>query len=286
MEAWRAVTLPGGWWSGDALHRSAFVRPLTGRDQETLLAAADSTLPERASMLIARCVTRPGPSGHLTEDDADRLTVGDREALMLALRRATFGERLQCVLDCAECGEPMDLDLTVGALLVEPAASLAPTYDESIAAPDGCWRLRYRLPTGADQIAIARACASAPERATAVLLGRCVLAAEAPDGAAVHPAALPEPVADALGSRMAALDPQAEIALECACPACGARMSAVLDAADLLLREVAARGTDLYREVHALALHYHWSEREILDMPHGKRRRYLALLDETLGGAA
>jgi hypothetical protein len=34
----------------------------------------------------------------------------------------------------------------------------------------------------------------------------------------------------------------------------------------------------LYEEVHHLAFHYHWSEREILDMPRAKRRRYLALL--------
>jgi hypothetical protein len=36
----------------------------------------------------------------------------------------------------------------------------------------------------------------------------------------------------------------------------------------------------LYLEVHHLALHYHWSEREILQLTRGKRQRYLALLVE------
>lgn len=36
----------------------------------------------------------------------------------------------------------------------------------------------------------------------------------------------------------------------------------------------------LYLEVHHLALHYHWSERDILLLPRGKRQRYLALLVE------
>lgn len=34
----------------------------------------------------------------------------------------------------------------------------------------------------------------------------------------------------------------------------------------------------LYEEVHALALHYHWSESEILGLESTKRQRYLRLL--------
>lgn len=34
----------------------------------------------------------------------------------------------------------------------------------------------------------------------------------------------------------------------------------------------------LYEEVHHLALHYHWSEAEILRLPRSKRLRYLGLL--------
>lgn len=41
--------------------------------------------------------------------------------------------------------------------------------------------------------------------------------------------------------------------------------------------------TNLYKEVHHLAFHYHWAEAEILAMSRAKRRRYLALLVEHLG---
>lgn len=34
----------------------------------------------------------------------------------------------------------------------------------------------------------------------------------------------------------------------------------------------------LFEEVHYLALHYHWAEQAILDLPRVKRQRYLALL--------
>ena len=283
MEGWSAVTLPGGWWRESVLHRTAYVRPLTGRDEEALLAATESTLPERASTLIARCVGRLGTIDVVTEDDAAQLTVGDREALVLALRRITLGERLQCVIDCPACGEAMDIDLAIADLLLAPRTSTAPAYDEVIATAEGHWRMRYRLPVGADQIAVARACADAPDCGARELLVRCVREAVSPSGVATDPSALPERVAEALGERMAALDPQAEISLDVGCPVCRTRSAITLDAAGLFFRELMARGADLYREVHRLAVSYHWSERDILALPRGKRRRYLALLAEVSG---
>lgn len=285
MEAWSAVTLPGGWWSEDVLHRSARVRPLTGCDEEALLARRDATLPERTSALIAHCVEGLGGIEAITEEHAAQLAVGDREALVLALRRATLGDRLQCVAHCPACAEAMDLDLAISDLLVVPDTAPAPVYDETIRTADGDWRIRFRLPVGADQIATARACAEEPARGVRELLARCVQEAIAPGGAAADAAALPAPVVEALGTRMAALDPQAEITLDFACPACGTPGSVVLDAAELFFRELDAHGQDLYREVHRLALHYHWSERDILALPNGKRRRYLALLADALGDA-
>ncbi|WP_158497826.1 DUF6760 family protein [Pseudoxanthomonas suwonensis] len=34
----------------------------------------------------------------------------------------------------------------------------------------------------------------------------------------------------------------------------------------------------LYEETHVLAMHYHWSEPQILALPRSKRQRYLALI--------
>ena len=42
----------------------------------------------------------------------------------------------------------------------------------------------------------------------------------------------------------------------------------------------------LIEEIHVLALHYHWSESEILRLPRSKRRRYLALLERTMASAS
>ena len=45
-----------------------------------------------------------------------------------------------------------------------------------------------------------------------------------------------------------------------------------------MLDELADGADALFREVHALARHYHWSEREILGLELSRRRRYLDLL--------
>jgi len=34
----------------------------------------------------------------------------------------------------------------------------------------------------------------------------------------------------------------------------------------------------LYEEIHVMALHYHWSEAQILALPRNRRQRYLALI--------
>jgi len=43
---------------------------------------------------------------------------------------------------------------------------------------------------------------------------------------------------------------------------------------------MSGRCARLWREVHALARAYHWSERELLAMPLHRRLRYLLLLEE------
>jgi hypothetical protein len=41
-------------------------------------------------------------------------------------------------------------------------------------------------------------------------------------------------------------------------------------------------GDMLYREIHYLAYHYHWSEREIMDMTRDKRRKYIEVLADEI----
>jgi hypothetical protein len=288
-----AILLPGGFWVDGVPHREAGLSPLSGEDEAFLLEAGGKLSPaRRTTALLARCLTRLGPFSPVSPVPAaavSALTVGDREALLLHLRRLTLGERLECVLRCSApaCGERMELDLAVSDLLVPLATTPAPWYEEIFADGSTRWRVRFRLPTGEDQELAADLVRDGGEKAAELLLGRCVASA-VPEGGEGRDgdepaAALPAALAEAVAERMASLDPQAEIVLRLACPTCGHETSTLFDAAAWLCQEIAGRAAELYREVHLLAFHYHWREADILAMTGRKRRLYLGFLAEALG---
>jgi hypothetical protein len=264
--AW-AFTLPHGTVVGGKPLREAELRPPTGADEAYLLEeAAGLSRAERVSELLERCTTRLGDEP-ATGDAVRSLTAGDREALLLQLRGGAFGDRLPCVIDCPACGERLDLELSVAGLLLPPYAEPSDRYTVALGENGSSREVRFRLPNGYDQEAAGRE--RDPELGVRTLVERCV---ESASGEALPAAAL-----EGLSAEMERLDPQAEIVLRLSCPACAEEFSALLDAATMLFGELATRDR-LYREVHALALGYHWSERDILDLDLDRRRRYLDLL--------
>ena len=141
--------------------------------------------------------------------------------------------------------------------------------------------VRYRLPTGADQEAAAAIARRDPAAAADAILERCILAVAVEAGRPVESlsvsvlAHIRAPLAEAFAAR----DPEAETAVRAACPACGAEVTALLDAESFLSAEL-ARSDGIFGEVDRLARGYHWSEAEILALGVARRRRYLALLGD------
>ena len=279
-----AITLPHGYWIEGRHCREVSLRGLTGRDEEFLSQSSRSVLPimVRANDLLARCVERMQGHEAVTRSAVVALVAGDRETLLWQLRRLTLGERLQPSLQCpAEaCGRPMDLTLSLSDLQQPPYADPRPEYRSE----RGGLSIRFRLPTGADLEALCGGVSTeeGAEAAAERLLERCILGVYQNDRALEEWP--PEGLA-AVPALMEELDPQAETLLQVTCPECGTAFPALLDAAGYLFGEIAGQADDLYRQVHSLALHYHWSEAEILGLSPVKRRRYLELLSDSLSEA-
>jgi hypothetical protein len=281
------VTLPRGIFAEGQWHRTARLRPLSGRD-EAFLGEEGRVLPPalRATALLSRCVERLGALLRVTPESVSNLTIGDREALLLSLRRLTLGDVLSCVVVCANqpCRQRMDLELAVRDLLCAPYPHAQERYDMTFDDNGTTYRVRFRLPTGADQEAAVSVIPDDPADAAALLLQRCIERVVVENGDVRPAVALPSSVVRVLSQRMADLDPQAELLLNLTCPSCGAASLVTFDAADYFFRELSGRHHDLYREIHLLAFHYHWSEEEIMAMTGAKRRLYLGLLSEALNG--
>lgn len=279
------VTLPAGLFRDGHRQRTAALRPLLGHDERFLAERAGALSPAaRTTAVLTRCLERLGDRSPVDEDAVRALTVGDRAALLLLLRRLTHGERLSLVLRCPNeaCREAMDLDLAVADLLQPPYADAAAEHAVSVEDGGEVFLVCFRLPAGADQEAVATLALGDVERAARELLRRCVLRIEDENGHELDAGALPTGVVERIEQAMAQRDPQADLTLSLTCPACGASWLAPFDAGDVVARELHERQADLLREVHTLALHYHWSEAEILGLTCRRRRQYLDLIAESV----
>jgi hypothetical protein len=194
----------------------------------------------------------------------DEWSVGRRDALLLDVHAAAFGAVAELVTDCPACGEALELSFALDD--VRSPCGDAGTEHSLVAAGV---RLSFRLPSSADLAAVAAIGDVADARAA--LAERCVTARE-PAGT------LPEAVVAALGTRIAELDPQADLRLALSCGACEHRWTAPLDVADLVWRRVDARARPLVADVAALAAAFGWTESEILGLSAARRRMYLDLV--------
>ena len=258
--------------------RQVLLRAVGDEDEAFILDTAGALLPgARATALVARCL----PDG---ESAARTLTVGDREALLLHLRRLSLGESIDCVLRCpaASCGETLECRLPISDLLLPrpiTAGAAADPDTVSVDAGPARFRVSFRVPTAADVDHASALGSDDFERAAKSIFERCVVAADR-DAVPITAAEIPATVRAAVEAAMAAADPQAEIQLAMRCPACGIEFTSPFDTATFFLRELDERATRTLHDVHALAQHYHWSEADILRMPARRRSQYLELVRE------
>jgi hypothetical protein len=274
-----AVPLPTGLRRDGAGVQDAEVRGLTGHDEEWLVTGG-AWLPgaQRTTALLTRTVVRLAGVIDPDAEDIRALTVGDREALLWGVRRATAGDLVDLVVTCEGCAEKLDAQLDLEAWA---AGVINPGGDgragRAAHMVDG-HAVLLRSPTGADQEAVAAMAGDLDDRATA-LLRRLVARI---DGEVPSDRLLAE-LAPALSAVLASADPAAETMIDVACPSCDVITRTLVDAGAVLVEEAVGGARWLVEEIHVLAWHYHWSEDAILALPTARRRRYLDLIDEATG---
>jgi len=208
------------------------------------------------------------------------LTIGERDARLLALREHLFGRQMSSVTICPGCRQRLELTFDVADIRPEYHA---PTPGD-LALSVGGYRVQFRLPNGADLVSVAGIgdIDAARER----LLDRCiqsVVPLDVPEAQTEQAEGLrlPTAVVDAIAARMAEEDHGADTSLSLQCPDCRHQWVALFDIASYLVREVHNRAVHLLREVHTLARAYGWREADILAMSATRRRVYLELAGQS-----
>src|SRR5579864_4716263 len=153
---------------------------------------------DRALTLLTACCDKPW-------EDLARISVGDRDGLLLQAYGQLFGDDLHAFAECPQCGERLEYSLSASELT--SSANLGPsTEDLSLAAGEISLRLR-RL--NSLDLGAAAACADVAA-ARRLLAERCVVEAWR-GGDAVAVQTLPESAVERISERLAEADPQAEV---------------------------------------------------------------------------
>ena len=226
-------------------------------------------------------------------DEWAHASIGVRDERLLALREELFGSQLEAATACPKCGEHIETSFSLDNIRVPsaPWASDAqhghetpeearelprlgdPTFPPAKVRVQACgYQVECRVPTSADLLEVTKG-VDGRER----LLERCVQVARNGNGT-LAARELPEEVIQAITEEMVKADPQADVQIELACPACRHCWLMVFDILSYLWNEIDDWAQRVLREVHSLATAYGWTEPEILGMSARRRRSYLDII--------
>jgi rRNA maturation protein Nop10 len=236
------------------------MRPLGAQDILDLSDGGTAGAGARALAVLSRAM----PDQPLARHRA--LGIGRRDAELMAIRSMTFGQRFELTPCCPHCGAITELSLTAAEIELTCEAVPELVEPQLLRIDEHAILLR---PVSAGDLADLEQL-NDPDHMRIALINRCVLAVDGTAGADA-----PETLIAPIEAALAKADPAAEITLELTCPDCGEAWSELFDPLTVLWSDIRSQTGRLLNDVAELARAYHWSERDILAMPHARRRFYL-----------
>lgn len=192
------VILPGGLVREGSVTKTATVKELTGEDEELLAKASQTVNPFRPNAFhfidrLLRCgVIQIGEFPESATDELlKELLVGDREQLILGIRRATYGEELD--IDnwaCPKCGNVESLTMELSDIPVTELKNPEQEILFDVSLRKG-GTARVRLATGEDQIALYEKDDLTQAQRETILLSRCIIRVVTPQGVEQNVAGFP-----------------------------------------------------------------------------------------------
>lgn len=171
------VSLPGGLIKKDKVIRSVQVKELTGEDEESLARASQSMNPFTFIDRLLKCgVIRIGEEPAIDNEKLlSQMLVGDREALILGIRQATYGDIIE-IKDwiCPACAAKSDLAMEVSDIPVVHLSDPIMETSFQVKMRKGGFA-SVRLANGSDQVATFDKQELTQAQRETILLSRCVI---------------------------------------------------------------------------------------------------------------
>ena len=265
------MELPGGLLCDGRLRRDYRFKAVNGELERALSESGfySDTLPEQVTRILS-CSLCEVAGVAVDEALCRSLSAGDRQFLVLQLEALIDASPRWITALCAGCGEQLQFQITPGSLPMKPAGE---DYPES-ALKLSIGEVSLRVPNGGDEEFIS---AQASDNGSLLhgLLSRLVSSGGRP----VDVGRLNDADLEVLDQLLDEMSPQAGLAASIDCPHCDLQQEAAIDPYAWIVRETVSLDMD----IHNLAFHYHWSEQAILQLPRTRRKRYLQLIDRSLG---
>ena len=166
------VSLPGGYINREGvLVKHAEVRELNGAGEEALSKVSNPA--KLGNRILQRGVTTIGGE-KATPEDLDRMLSGDRDALLLGIRKVTFGNTLEQFALCGSCGESSVVEVDLNEDI--PVKSLDNPIEDRVWTMDlKVGAVTVTLPKGAVQRKIAENSDKTNSELNTILLSDCVI---------------------------------------------------------------------------------------------------------------
>lgn len=169
------VNLPGGLVKRDNVIRTAIVKELDGADEESLARASQSGNTFHFFDRLLKCgVVQLGDNKN-PEDELKNLLVGDRDALILGIRRATYGDEIEIQnWKCIVCGAEANLTMEISDIPIKEFTDPLTDAEFKVPMRKGGFA-EVRLATGEDQIAALSNKDLTAAQVETIFIRRCVL---------------------------------------------------------------------------------------------------------------
>jgi hypothetical protein len=232
-------------------------------DLEIDFAASDT--PALITRIIHQCAA--GLEGSALARLLPDLSVGKRLECLLVLASGSEGS-YSFPFSCAGCGKEIELELTLDDISAQQRkADLLETVGVEIEGR----RAEFRKPTGRDQENWGRMIFRDEQEAARAIFGTLTVSP-------VKWEALEEEDFGRIEEALHEADPLVNFVCHVTCEECGQQNEFPIDLCDAALGLLHRIQKQMIVMVHRLASHYHWSEKEIFEVPRWRRIEYLELI--------
>lgn len=228
--------------------------------------------PQLVTQILHNCLGA-GDGEHAEASVLTKMTVGKRIDSLLNVLGVMGYPILELRLVCVnpECQKIMELEVEINELRQAQKESA----DDHLTVSAGGRELVFRKPTAEDQLLWQSMSFEHKDVAIMTLIQSLVTGPHSfAEAALINEEDVPR-----INEAMQEFDPLVNFSLSVRCPYCDQQSLYEIDLQNEALRLLHQAQDSLLADVHRLALHYHWSEEQILSMPGWRRNRYLAMCE-------